>query len=89
MYVNGKIISVETISGMGGGEIKENSGGGEFKYDIFDIRTFVNATMYTQHNNKTNKKKKLNSFSCSIRELRSQDKLTSKSRDAHPKRHSN
>jgi predicted nucleotidyltransferase len=28
--------------------IKENSGGGKFKYDIFDIllRTIVNATMY-------------------------------------------
>jgi hypothetical protein len=33
-------------------EIKENGGGSEFKYDIFDIRTFVNATVYpTQHNN--------------------------------------
>jgi hypothetical protein len=29
--------------------IKENDGGGELKYDI---RTFVNATMYTQKNNK-------------------------------------
>jgi hypothetical protein len=27
---------VETIPGMGGGGIKENDGGGEFKYDIFD-----------------------------------------------------
>jgi hypothetical protein len=25
---------VETIPGMGGGEIKENDGGGEFNYDI-------------------------------------------------------
>jgi hypothetical protein len=33
MYVNGKIIPVETIPGMRG--MKENSGGGEFKYDIF------------------------------------------------------
>jgi hypothetical protein len=24
----------ETIPGMGGGEIKENDGGGEFNYDI-------------------------------------------------------
>jgi hypothetical protein len=31
-----KMISVETIPGMGLG-IKENGGGGEFKYDIFDI----------------------------------------------------
>jgi hypothetical protein len=53
MYVNGKMRPVETIPGMGEGKIKENDGGGEFSYDIFDIvRTFVNATMYTQHNNK-------------------------------------
>jgi hypothetical protein len=32
-----KMISVETIPGMGRREIKENGGGGEFKYDIFDI----------------------------------------------------
>jgi hypothetical protein len=38
MYVNGKMTSVETIPGIGrGGRIKENGGGGEFKYDIFDI----------------------------------------------------
>jgi hypothetical protein len=30
MYVNGKMRPVETIPGMGGGEIKENDGGGEF-----------------------------------------------------------
>jgi hypothetical protein len=36
MYINGKIIPVDTISGMGG-EIKENSGGSEFKYDTFDV----------------------------------------------------
>jgi hypothetical protein len=35
--------------------IKENDGGGEFKYDMFDIRTFVNATVYFQHNNKRKK----------------------------------
>jgi hypothetical protein len=31
---------------MGGGGIKENGGGGKFKYDIFDrlLRTFVNAS---------------------------------------------
>jgi hypothetical protein len=34
MYVNAKMIPVETISGMGGAN--ESSGGGEFKYDIFD-----------------------------------------------------
>jgi hypothetical protein len=34
MYVHGKMRPVETILGMGGGEIKENDGGGEFNYDI-------------------------------------------------------
>jgi hypothetical protein len=33
--MEGKIL--ETISPIGGGEIKESHGGGEFKYDIFDI----------------------------------------------------
>jgi hypothetical protein len=37
MCVNGKMRPVETIPGMRGGEIKENGGGGEFKYDIFYI----------------------------------------------------
>jgi hypothetical protein len=37
MYVNRKMRPVETIPGMGRGGIKENGGGGEFKYDIFDI----------------------------------------------------
>jgi hypothetical protein len=37
MHVNGKMISIETIPGMGGGGILENSVGGEFKYDIFNI----------------------------------------------------
>jgi hypothetical protein len=37
MYVNGKIIRVETIPGMRGGGIKENVGGDEFICDIFDI----------------------------------------------------
>jgi hypothetical protein len=32
-YVNGKMTPVETIPGMG----KENGGGEEFNYDIFDI----------------------------------------------------
>jgi hypothetical protein len=30
------------------GGIKENNGGGEFKYDIcYIVRTFVNVTMYS------------------------------------------
>jgi hypothetical protein len=37
MFVTGKMRPVETIPGMGGRSIKENGGGGEFKYDIFDI----------------------------------------------------
>jgi hypothetical protein len=37
MFVNGKMIPVETIPGMEGRGIKENNGGSEFKYDIFDI----------------------------------------------------
>jgi hypothetical protein len=46
MYVNVKMIPVETVLGIRGGRIKETGGGREFKYDIFDtlLRTFVNAT---------------------------------------------
>jgi hypothetical protein len=33
-YVNGKMRPIETIPGMGEGEIKENDGGGELSYDI-------------------------------------------------------
>jgi hypothetical protein len=36
MYVNVKMIRIETTPGMGG-QIKENSGVGEFRYDIFYI----------------------------------------------------
>jgi hypothetical protein len=36
MNINGEKIPIETISGMGEGE-KEECGGVEFKYDIFDI----------------------------------------------------
>jgi hypothetical protein len=42
---------------QGGRKIKENDGGDEFKYDIFYIRTLVNAIMYPQHNNKKKRKK--------------------------------
>jgi hypothetical protein len=34
MYVNRKMITAETIPGIGEGVIKENDGEGEFKYDI-------------------------------------------------------
>jgi hypothetical protein len=36
MYVHRKMRPVETIPVIGGGEVKESDGGGEFKYDIFD-----------------------------------------------------
>jgi hypothetical protein len=36
MYVNAKMIPVETGPEIGGRRMKERSGGGEFKYDIFD-----------------------------------------------------
>jgi hypothetical protein len=36
MYVNPKMIPIETVPGIGGGAIKESGGGGEFKYGIFD-----------------------------------------------------
>jgi hypothetical protein len=37
MHINGKMISFETIPGIRGGGKKENDGGSEFRYDIFDI----------------------------------------------------
>jgi hypothetical protein len=36
MYLNIKMIPVETILGMEGGGMLENNGGSKFKYDIFD-----------------------------------------------------
>jgi hypothetical protein len=36
MYISEKMISVETIPGVGEGGMKENGRGGEFKYDTFD-----------------------------------------------------
>jgi hypothetical protein len=47
MYVNGKMILVETVLGIEARVIKENDGGSKFKYDIFDITTFINVTMYS------------------------------------------
>jgi hypothetical protein len=37
MYVNGKMIPIETIPGMGRGRDKREWWRGEFKYDIFDV----------------------------------------------------
>jgi hypothetical protein len=36
MYINAKMIPVETVPGIRGGGMKESSGGGKLKYDIFD-----------------------------------------------------
>jgi hypothetical protein len=36
MYVNAKMIPVETVPGIRGEGMKGSSGGDEFKYDIFD-----------------------------------------------------
>jgi hypothetical protein len=36
MYVNAKMKPIETVPGIRGGGMKENNGGGEFKYDTFD-----------------------------------------------------
>jgi hypothetical protein len=36
MYVNPKIIPVQTVPGIWGGRIKESCGGDKFKYGIFD-----------------------------------------------------
>jgi hypothetical protein len=36
MYVNAKMVPVETVPGIRGEGMKDNSRDGEFKYDIFD-----------------------------------------------------
>jgi hypothetical protein len=36
MHVHAEMIPAEAVPGIAGGRMKENSGGGEFKYDIFD-----------------------------------------------------
>jgi hypothetical protein len=37
VYVNGKMMPVETIPGMRGGALKENGGGDEFKYLFYKL----------------------------------------------------
>jgi hypothetical protein len=37
MYINGKMIPIETIPGMGEEGIKENGRRSEFNYDIVDV----------------------------------------------------
>jgi hypothetical protein len=37
MYVNAKMVPVETVLVIRGGGINETGRGGEFKYNIFDI----------------------------------------------------
>jgi hypothetical protein len=39
--------------------VKVYDGEGKFKYDIFDITTFINATMYPQHKKKKGKKEEM------------------------------
>jgi hypothetical protein len=36
MYVNAKMVPVETVPGIGEEGIKQSCGGGRFKCDIFD-----------------------------------------------------
>jgi hypothetical protein len=36
MYVDRKMRTVEAVPGMGTGVLKEDGGGGEFKYDVID-----------------------------------------------------
>jgi hypothetical protein len=36
MHANAKMIPFETVPGIRGAEMKESSGGGKFKYDMFD-----------------------------------------------------
>jgi hypothetical protein len=35
MYVSAKMMPVETVPGIRGEGMKESTGGGEFKYDMF------------------------------------------------------
>jgi hypothetical protein len=37
MYVNGKMVSAETVPGIGVGGVKESGGRCEFKHGAFDI----------------------------------------------------
>jgi hypothetical protein len=48
LYVNGKMIPIETIPGMGGGEGEwlVNSRWIQVWYIWYIVRTFVDATMY-------------------------------------------
>jgi hypothetical protein len=57
MLVNGKMRPAQIIPGMGEGEDKGKWERSEFKYDTFDIivRTFANATIYSQHKKKKKK----------------------------------
>jgi hypothetical protein len=55
MYVNEKMIPVETIPVMGAGGIKENDGWIQI---LYMVRTFANVTIYPQYNS-NNKKLKM------------------------------
>jgi hypothetical protein len=56
MYVNGRIIPVETIPEMGVGGSKGEQRRGWIQV-WYIIRTFVNAIIYPQHHNKQSKVK--------------------------------
>jgi hypothetical protein len=58
-----------------GGGIKENDEGGVFIYNIFIVRTSVNVTMYSLHNNKRECTKKERKIILDIKK-KSEDFLT-------------
>jgi hypothetical protein len=61
MYVSAKMIPVETVPGIRGGDIKQSCGEGEFKYDIFDTLSeplLMPQCTPTKHNYKRKKKER-------------------------------
>jgi hypothetical protein len=53
MYVNGKIVSVETMPGIESGGWKRMVGAWiQVLYIWYIVRTFVNAALFPQHNDK-------------------------------------
>jgi hypothetical protein len=66
MYVNAKMIPVETILGTRErGVVKESDGGGEFKYDIFDnYKNFCKC--HNTPSPSTIKKEKISKIKCKV-----------------------
>jgi hypothetical protein len=61
MYVNAKMIPVETIPGIGGEGKKESNGKGKFKYDIFDTcKNFCKCHNVPLPSTKIKENKKIN-----------------------------